>query len=158
MKLLKYIRTAASTLDICIFTLTCDDIANAILDRHTAGVKVRVICDDDQASSQGSDIGKLKSAGIQVVDDNSQYHMHHKFGIIDGRLLINVRPLPPSSACFFPIDTSVSPIDTRVYPIDTRYLQSIPEYLQSIPEYLQLIPVSCNQRAPAASVLCSNPP
>lgn len=87
--MLQYLKTAVSTLDVCVFNITCDDIANAILERHAAGVKVRVICDDDQAKSNGSDIGKLKDAGIQVVDDNSPYHMHNKFGIINGRLLIS---------------------------------------------------------------------
>ena len=33
--------------------------------------------------------GILCSAGIKVVHDNSTYHMHHKFCIIDGKKLLN---------------------------------------------------------------------
>jgi hypothetical protein len=42
-----------------------------------------------QARSQGSDVRSLAQAGIPVVADNSQYHMHHKFAIVDGKLLVN---------------------------------------------------------------------
>ena len=27
--------------------------------------------------------------GIPVKDDNSKYHMHHKFALIDGKTLVN---------------------------------------------------------------------
>lgn len=68
---------------------TCDEIANEVLAAHQRGVQVRVITDDDQSVSQGSDIQKFRDAGIPVRDDNSPYHMHHKTCVIDGELVIN---------------------------------------------------------------------
>jgi phosphatidylserine/phosphatidylglycerophosphate/cardiolipin synthase-like enzyme len=35
----------------------------------------------------GSAIWDLKNAGIPVKTDHSRYHMHHKFGIIDSRIV-----------------------------------------------------------------------
>lgn len=35
----------------------------------------------------GSAINNLKNAGIPIKIDNSRYHMHHKFGIIDARIV-----------------------------------------------------------------------
>lgn len=87
-KFLGYLGSATQTCDICVFTITCDEIANVILDLHRRGVRVRVISDDDQANSLGSDISKFVSAGIPVKVDHSKTHMHHKFCVIDNRLLL----------------------------------------------------------------------
>jgi mitochondrial cardiolipin hydrolase len=42
-----------------------------------------------QATTQGSDISQLAQGGIPCIADNSPFHMHHKFAIVDGRLLMN---------------------------------------------------------------------
>lgn len=41
---------------------------------------MRVITDDDQSRSNGSDIQTIASAGIPVRDDRTNTHMHHKVG------------------------------------------------------------------------------
>eukprot|EP00798_Chlamydomonas_sp_ICE-L_P024801 gene24801-10446_t len=68
------------TLDICVFTITCDEISDAVMDLHKLGVKVRVITDDDQSGSLGSDIQKFRDIGIPV-----------KFAILDNSVLLNGR-------------------------------------------------------------------
>lgn len=45
--------------------LLCCTPAAALMDAHRRGVSVRVISDDDQAASNGSDVQALKDAGIQ---------------------------------------------------------------------------------------------
>ena len=37
-------------------------------------------------NDRGSQVSLLDMAGIPVRIDHSRYHMHHKFGIIDGRI------------------------------------------------------------------------
>lgn len=59
-KMLDILKSAKNTLDICVFTITADEIANAIIEIHQKGVKVRVITDDEQRTSLGSDIRKHK--------------------------------------------------------------------------------------------------
>ena len=76
---LKYLNAPRHTLDIAIFTMTNDSIANAVMDCHRRGVTVRVVCDNDQAHSQGADIHKLRQAGIEVRTDRKSEHMHHKY-------------------------------------------------------------------------------
>jgi mitochondrial cardiolipin hydrolase len=56
---------------------------------HRRGVNLRVITDNDKLFDEGSDIERLSSAGIPVRVDNTEYHMHHKFAIFDGTLLLN---------------------------------------------------------------------
>lgn len=83
-KIVNYISKAKKNLIICIFTMTNDDLAKAVIDRHNAGVNVRVISDDECASAKGSDIERLANAGIPVrTDDSPQYHMHDKFMVVD---------------------------------------------------------------------------
>lgn len=52
---------------------------------------MRVITDYEQSRAQGSDIQKIREAGISVVDDrqqrnSEQSHMHHKFCVVDHKL------------------------------------------------------------------------
>eukprot|EP01060_Flectonema_neradi_P040360 TRINITY_DN915_c0_g2_i1.p1 TRINITY_DN915_c0_g2~~TRINITY_DN915_c0_g2_i1.p1 ORF type:complete len:370 (+),score=79.32 TRINITY_DN915_c0_g2_i1:44-1153(+) len=86
---LRYLGSVQKNLDICIFALTNDRIADVILNCHRRGIRIRVICDDEQAKSKGADIYKLQTAGIPVRMDQSQYHMHNKFAILDNKVLMN---------------------------------------------------------------------
>ena len=79
-----------------MFTITDDRITRAILDAHGRGVKIRVISDNEKWRDPGSDINKLRDAGIPVKLDNIHNHadphlnghMHHKFAIFDGSRLV----------------------------------------------------------------------
>jgi len=88
-RFLSHFARARTSADICVFSITCDEIADAIIAMHERGVHVRVITDDDQAKSQGSDIARLKAAGIVCKVDHSPYHMHHKFVVFDNSLLLS---------------------------------------------------------------------
>ena len=88
VRFLEMIGNAKETLDICVFNITCNEIASAIIARHKAGVKVRVITDNDQADSRGSDIDEFRHNGISVVMDNSEQLMHNKFAIIDHKQVL----------------------------------------------------------------------
>jgi len=50
---------------------------------------VRIITDDETTTAEGSDIARLKAAGIPVRTDTTTAHMHHKFALVDGVLLVN---------------------------------------------------------------------
>lgn len=69
--------------DVCVFTITDDRIADAMITARDRGVAVRVISDDDKASDRGSDITRLSEAGVAVRVDSSPHHMHHKFAVFD---------------------------------------------------------------------------
>jgi len=88
-KFLQYIGSATTTIDICVFTISEDLISNLIIDLHKSGVKVRVVTDDDCSLAKGSDIATFHKEGISVRMDNSQFHMHHKFCIIDSICILN---------------------------------------------------------------------
>mmetsp|Transcript_20714 Transcript_20714/g.33501 ORF Transcript_20714/g.33501 Transcript_20714/m.33501 type:complete len:509 (+) Transcript_20714:26-1552(+) len=88
--LLKFLDSTRLTCDACVFTITDNRIARRLLDAHRyRKVKVRVITDKVQSEALGSDIGELQAAGIEVRMNTSPYHMHHKFCILDGLVLLN---------------------------------------------------------------------
>lgn len=80
---------ARTSLEVCVFTISDDDITRAILDAHRRDVAVRIITDDDKRNDTGSDVDHLARQGVPVRIDRTEAHMHHKFAIADGARLLN---------------------------------------------------------------------
>lgn len=88
-KLLDLLLAAKSSIDISVFTISDDRLSDAIEAAHQRGISVRVITDNDKAQDEGSDILRLINEGIDVRMDNTGNHMHHKFALLDKKILIN---------------------------------------------------------------------
>jgi phosphatidylserine/phosphatidylglycerophosphate/cardiolipin synthase-like enzyme len=58
------------------------------MEAHRRGVEVRVISDDEKSADLGSDVRRMAGAGIPVRVDGSPYHMHHKFAVLDGGVVL----------------------------------------------------------------------
>ncbi|MCW7536565.1 phospholipase D-like domain-containing protein [Aquabacterium sp. A7-Y] len=93
------LRSARRRIDICVFTLSDDRISEEVLAAHRRGVAVRLITDNEKEYDRGSDIGRLREAGIAVAVDRSAAHMHHKYAIFDAARLINGSYNWTRSAC-----------------------------------------------------------
>jgi mitochondrial cardiolipin hydrolase len=88
-EVLRQFHLARQTCDVCVFTITDDRITSAILQAHGRGVAVRVITDDEKSHDLGSDIDRLRAAGIPCkMDVGNAAHMHHKFALFDARRLM----------------------------------------------------------------------
>lgn len=88
-KLVRVLLEAKQSLDVCVFTINCRELADAVVQLHNYGVVVRVLTDDEQMGSSGSQIEKFRREGIQVRHDLSSFFMHHKFALIDRKQLVN---------------------------------------------------------------------
>lgn len=88
-QIIRSLNEAEISVDVCVFSLTLNELADALRAAHRRGVRVRLITDDDQSEARGSDVVSLGKDGIDVRMDNSKAHMHHKFAIVDGRVLLN---------------------------------------------------------------------
>lgn len=93
------LRQTRERADICVFTLSDDRIAEEVLAAHRRGIAFRVVTDNDKESDAGSDISRLRDAGIPVAVDRTAAHMHHKFAIFDGVRLLNGSYNWTRSAC-----------------------------------------------------------
>ena len=97
----KMLASATTSLDVAIFSISDDRIEKALRDAHRRGVAVRVISDDETALNSGSKLFSLAKEGIATAIDSTidvrarsgkvealSRHMHHKFALVDGRLLL----------------------------------------------------------------------
>ncbi|XP_059050744.1 mitochondrial cardiolipin hydrolase-like [Achroia grisella] len=84
-KLIKYIKSARETLDVCMYLITSNEIAEQIIRLGQKHVLVRIIADSEMAHTPPSQIKRLEEYSfIQVQTNKKSILMHHKFCIIDG--------------------------------------------------------------------------
>jgi cardiolipin hydrolase len=88
-RIIHALKATVSHADLAVFTITDDRVARAIRDAHERGVKLRILSDNDKSTDLGSDIDALARIGVEVRIDRTPVHMHHKFAILDGRVLLN---------------------------------------------------------------------
>lgn len=86
--ILNQIRGAVQSLDICVFTISDDHIAEALVQAHHKKVNLRIITDNDKSEDRGSDIYAFHGAGIAVKVDDTRHHMHHKFMVADDKVAL----------------------------------------------------------------------
>jgi mitochondrial cardiolipin hydrolase len=79
---------ARKSVEVCVFTITDDRITSAMLAAQRRGVRIRVITDNEKSFDPGSDILRLTQAGLAVRQDETEFHMHHKFAVFDQGLLL----------------------------------------------------------------------
>mmetsp|Transcript_9341 Transcript_9341/g.17930 ORF Transcript_9341/g.17930 Transcript_9341/m.17930 type:complete len:281 (-) Transcript_9341:28-870(-) len=88
-KVIAYLNSAKRTLEISIFTITNNRLADALRRAKDRGVAVRVISDDANLEMLGSDVRALGEYGIPIkVDADLHSHMHNKFVLIDDNILM----------------------------------------------------------------------
>ena len=87
-ELLDFLNNATRSLDICVFTISCHELANAALKLHETGIAVRIITNEEHEALSGSQIERFQREGIQVRHDKTSFYMHHKFVVVDGSVLI----------------------------------------------------------------------
>jgi phosphatidylserine/phosphatidylglycerophosphate/cardiolipin synthase-like enzyme len=84
-ELIKVIKGAKSNLDIAIYSITKQTIADAILNAKNSGVKVRLITDrqESKTKAEAKELAELKAAGIPIKINTHPGLMHMKVTIAD---------------------------------------------------------------------------
>ncbi len=86
--IIKNINQAQAFINIAMYVFTDKGIALPLIDAQKRGVKVRVYLDRSQIESTYSVSRFLVQKGIKVRISTNNYIMHHKFAIIDNRILL----------------------------------------------------------------------
>ncbi|XP_075755844.1 mitochondrial cardiolipin hydrolase [Pelodiscus sinensis] len=87
-RLLRRLLSARRSLELCLFAFSSPQLGRAVQLLHRRGVRVRLVTDADYMALRGSQVGRLRQAGIQVRHDHESGYMHHKFAIVDRKMLI----------------------------------------------------------------------
>jgi len=85
-KLIDFISSAKSSLDIAIYSLTHQDIADAIIDKAKS-TSIRIVVDRGESKSNSSKVQYLKDKGIVVRFGTQKGIMHDKYTIVDKKSL-----------------------------------------------------------------------
>jgi phosphatidylserine/phosphatidylglycerophosphate/cardiolipin synthase-like enzyme len=87
-EIIEIIHEASSTIDFMAFSYTSEDIADAMLGRLAAGVRVRGVIESDQAYAAGAQYENLLQGGVDIRLDGNPETMHHKVILVDAEIVI----------------------------------------------------------------------
>lgn len=87
-EIIKNINQAGAFINIAMYIFTDREIALPLIKARERGVKVRLYLDKDQVDYKYSQSRFLVQEGIKTRISSNNYIMHHKFTIIDNRLLL----------------------------------------------------------------------
>jgi len=86
--IIQQIKNAQKTVEICVFTISDNEISDQIIKAHKKGISVKIITDDDKTMDLGSDIKAFLKAGIPIKIDGARSLMHNKFCIVDQETIL----------------------------------------------------------------------
>ncbi|MFA6317256.1 MAG: phospholipase D-like domain-containing protein [Elusimicrobiota bacterium] len=89
-RVLDAIRLSRDSIDVAMFSFTSKPLAEALVERHAAGVRVRVVMDRKQSRSPHSVLAFLNASGVPVfvMDGKTKSGvLHHKFAVFDGAMV-----------------------------------------------------------------------
>ena len=91
-ELYRHMLSSRHTLDICVFILTCKDLAEILLKLHKRGVKVRIITDNEMLHSDGSQIWNLQKAGRCILKSVGDLIGNHRIRLEECLIDICFKP------------------------------------------------------------------
>jgi phosphatidylserine/phosphatidylglycerophosphate/cardiolipin synthase-like enzyme len=87
--IISYIEQAEESIYFLAYSFTSDEIAEAMLERYSHGVKVVGVFEEGQYyANAGTEYDRLVASGLDVHMDGNERNMHHKVIIIDEEIVI----------------------------------------------------------------------
>lgn len=81
--LIPFLRSARQSVRFLAFSFTSRSIGDVLIDLHRRGVLVQGVVEQRGSEEPYAQYGRLREAGIQVLQDGNPYIMHHKVFIVD---------------------------------------------------------------------------
>ena len=83
-----HLNQAKQSIHFLAFSFTSELIGGAVRERAKAGVQVAGVFEKTGSETKFSEFGRMKQAGLDVLQDGNPYVMHHKVFVIDNREVI----------------------------------------------------------------------
>ena len=87
-EIVQRLEAAQQSIEVMAFAFTSDPVADQLIAAKDRGLPVRVVMEGRNAKGTGSEMAKLRGAGVDIHSDGNCYIMHHKVIIIDDHLVI----------------------------------------------------------------------
>lgn len=87
-EIVRRLEAAQQSIEVMAFAFTSDPVADQLIAAKDRGLAVRVVMESRNAKGTGSEMTKLRDAGVDIHSDGNCYIMHHKVIIIDDHLVI----------------------------------------------------------------------
>ena len=84
IKLIKFIDSAESSLDVAIYDINLDELVHHLLVKARK-IPVRILVDRRQAKGEHSAVGTLIRGGVNIRYGHQRGIMHNKFVVVDGK-------------------------------------------------------------------------
>ena len=81
------IKNAKESIRVASFTFTNERIADELAKAQSRGINVTILTETKQKNVMGSQYERLKGFGLDIRLDGNKYNMHHKFMVIDGKII-----------------------------------------------------------------------
>ncbi len=86
--LVERINAAQGRIHFLAFSFTHNAMGDAMIRKHADGIEVRGVFETTGSNTQFSEFGKMRRAGMDVLQDGNPYVMHHKVILLDDRTTI----------------------------------------------------------------------
>lgn len=87
-RLLELLGEVEGQLDLCLFLFTCPHLARGVMGALKRGVRVRLVTEQSNIGVAGCQVAKLREAGVFIESRVQPSLMHHKFAVLDNKLVI----------------------------------------------------------------------
>jgi len=87
-RVIDLIRNAEKSVKIASFSFTHEDLGDELVKADIKGIDVKVLVERRQRNVQGSQYTRLKDFGVNIKVDGNKNNMHHKFAIIDDKIVV----------------------------------------------------------------------
>tara|TARA_Y100000310_G_scaffold56844_1_gene52137 strand:+ start:168 stop:1109 length:942 start_codon:yes stop_codon:yes gene_type:complete len=87
-RIINLVRKAEKSVKVAIFSFTHEGLGDELVKSDIKGLDVKVLVERRQRNVQKSQYTRLKDFGIDIKVDSNKNNMHHKFVIIDDKIVV----------------------------------------------------------------------
>ena len=92
LKIINLIGKSEKSIEVASFTFTNEHTADALIKAQSRGINVTILVEKKQRNVINSQYERLKNFGMKIKVDTNAHNMHHKFIVVDGKIVITGSP------------------------------------------------------------------
>lgn len=91
-RIVELVKNAEKSIKVASFSFTHELLGDELVKADIKGLDVEVLVERRQRNVRGSQYSRLRDFGLNIRVDGNKYNMHHKFIIIDDKIVITGSP------------------------------------------------------------------